>query len=178
MANVIKVPASPIPAMTPEEVAAAAAAAAATPSRPEFSLMRVFSAEQLAALESLLSANYDGKALNAMEATYKGASLAELFIITKMQELADKEMVASVWRAHGIEWKATAASNARLLFHEDKSYSLYARKSIVNLRDVVPADKWGELAKHVIKSLDKGSEDARVLEFTRILKSGETVAAN
>ena len=30
---------------------------------------------------------------------------------------------------------------------------------------------------HVIKSLDKGSEDARVLEFTRILKSGEISAA-
>ena len=139
-----------------------------------FNVLKTLTAEQVSALETLLSLRFKSKEVNALESMFPGATGAELFIVAKMQELADNEIAASVWRKFREDWKREAASYARNVNSEDKESRTFARKAIVRLGQDVPRDKVKDVLAHVIKVLDRGSEDARVLEFKRIFDTGET----
>jgi len=136
-----------------------------------FNLLSAFTHDEVEALSNLTSVRMKPIEVEGLEKIYPSATLAELFIIWKMRELARNEIVASEWRKFGGEWKNQATSYARQLGATDENIRKYARGELVKLADKIPTDYHEATIKHVIVKLDKGSEDPRVVEMVKYFKS-------
>jgi hypothetical protein len=136
-----------------------------------FNLLSAFTHDEVEALSNLTSVRMKPIEVEGLERIYPQGTLAELFIIWKMRELARNEIVASEWRKFGGEWKNQATSYARQLGSSEDVIRKYAIHQIVELKDKIPSEYHEATIKHVIVKLDKGSEDSRVVEMTKYFKS-------
>lgn len=136
-----------------------------------FNLLSAFTHDEIEALSNLTSVRMKPIEVEGLEKVYPSATLAELFVIWKMRELARNEIVASEWRKFGGEWKNQATSLARQLGASDNAIRQYAQHELVNLADKIPAEYHEATIKHVIVKLDRGSKDDRVELLTKLFKS-------
>ena len=136
-----------------------------------FNLLSAFTHDEIEALSNLTSVRMKPIEVEGLEKIYPSATLAELFIIWKMRELARNEIVASEWRKFGGEWKNQATSYARQLGSPEDVIRKYAAHQIIELKDKIPSEYHEATIKHVIVKLDKGSEDSRVVEMVKYFKS-------
>lgn len=131
----------------------------------------VLSKAEYEALANLLSVRFKPTEIEALEASYPQYSASALFAVAKLKQLARDEMVAAEWRRNGIEWKNQATSYARQLGSSQRAVIEYAQREVINLSDAIPQDYHEAVIKHVIVKLDKGSQDERVVAFTKLFKS-------
>jgi hypothetical protein len=131
----------------------------------------VLSKPEYEALANLLSVRFKPSEIEALERSFPHYAASELFAVAKLKQLARDEIVASEWRRNGGEWKNQATSYARQLASDSVDVRKYAQREIHNLADKIPADYHEATIKHVIVKLDKGSQDARVVELTTIFKN-------
>lgn len=136
-----------------------------------FNFLSAFTHDEIEALSNLTSVRMKPIEVEGLEKVYPSATLAELFVIWKIRELARNEIIASEWRKFGGEWKNQATSLARQLGASDVAIRSYAQHELVNLADKIPAEYHEATIKHVIVKLDRGSKDDRVELLTKLFKS-------
>lgn len=137
----------------------------------QFNVVDTFTAEELEALERLVSVRMKPLEINTMENQYPLANAVELFMIYKMKALAADEVIAYSWRKNQKDWKDSVLVATRNILKGDNNIRKNAEHELVELNDGIPFIHHGAIVKYVVDALDKGSQDERVLQMQKIFKS-------
>ena len=132
-------------------------------------VLQFFSSEELGTLEDVYSDTHKSATTSALKALYPGASLVELLIIEKMKQLAENAKASELWKLNASKWKNRAASSALLLGDGNADVRARAVIQIQSLAEQVPEAYHSNIIAYVIKDVDRGSEDERVMLFGKIL---------
>ena len=154
---------TPTPAPAPNETP--------TPVSVTPNILSFLTAEEIETLELAFVGKYRHTFGSLMEAT-PSLSMAECYILSEARKDAKTARISQMWARFGQMWKGSAESEARKMLSEDVNIRKEAKRKIANLRDDVPEEKRKDILDHVIKALDRGSKDARVVAFKKVWDTG------
>ena len=136
-----------------------------------FNVVDTFSAEELEALERLVSVRMKPLEINTMELQYPQANAVELFLIYKAKALAADEVIAYAWRKNQKDWKDSVLVATRNVLKADVNIRKNAEHELLELDSSIPFIHHTAIIKYIIDALDKGSQDERILQMQKIFKS-------